>query len=343
MTRGALVTTVTLVLLMGSSAADLRAFLHAAAAAYLKNIAAIATVAGRDTTYDYYERLREDADALDDPEVPPGYTQAEWSQTVTNVAALDLSLATQLLEKRYVPMASIHGLGEAFVRSSTDGTLQPVAVYVPASYKPGNAAPLVVFLHGRPQSESQLIAPPYIAEIAERTGAIVVAPWGRGYYDFRRSAQDVYDVARAARDAFTIDRRKEFLAGYSMGGFAVYEVAQAHPDEWSAVMSIAGALLGSDAQHVVGLMARTPFYVLTGARDDSIPTQYPSATAGYLRSAGLAVSFYSLPGGTHRLVTLLPILTQAWSDMVHGVVRAPPESFGSLTLPGVIPTLTLRP
>src|SRR5579862_2869033 len=343
MTRGGLVTTVTLVLLMGSSAADLRASLRTAADAYLKNIAAIAPVAGRDTTYDYYERLRDDADALEDPEVPPGYTAGEWSQTASNVATLDLSLTTQFLEKRYVPMASIHGLGEALVRSSKDGTLQPVAVYVPARYQPGTPAPLVIFLHGRPQSESQLLAPPYIAEIAERTGAIVVAPWGRGYYDFRRSTQDVYDAARAARDAFTIDRRKEFLAGYSMGGFAVYEVAAAHPDEWSAVMSIAGALLGSDAQHVISVMSRTAFYVLTGAQDDSIPTRYPSATAGFLRSAGLAVSFYSLPGGTHRLITLLPILAQAWSDMLHGVVRAPPESFGNLTLPGVIPTLTLRP
>lgn len=343
MTRGALVTVVTLVLLMGSSAVGLRASLRGAAAAYLANIAAIALVAGRDTTYDYYERLREDADALDDSEIPSGYTADQWSQTVGNVAALDLSLATQLIEKRYVSMASIHGFGEALVRSSIDGTMQPVAVYVPASYEPGKPAPLVVFLHGRPQSESQLLAPPYIAEVAERSGAIVVAPWGRGYYDFRRSTPDVYDAARAARDAFTIDRRKEFLAGYSMGGFAVYEVAAAHPDEWSAVMSVAGALLGSDAQRVVTLMPRTPFYVLTGSQDDSIPTQYPSATAAFLRSAGLGVSFYSLPGGTHRLVTLLPILVQAWNDMLHGVVRAPPASFGDLKLPGVIPTLTLRP
>jgi acetyl esterase/lipase len=343
MTRGALVTTVTLVLLMGSSAADLRVSLRSVAAAYLNDIASIAPIAGRETTFDYYERLRDDEQTLDDPEIPTGYTSAQWSQTVSNFATLDLSLATQLLAKRYASIASIRGLGEALVRSSKDGTMQPVAVYVPRGYEPGKPAPLIVFLHGRPQPESQLLAPPFVAQLADTTGAIVVAPWGRGYYDFRQSSQDVYDAARAARDAFTIDPRKVFLAGYSMGGFAVYEVAALHPDVWSAVMSIAGALLGSDAEHVVSAMPRTPFYVLTGAADDSIPTQYPMATAGFLRSAGIEVSFYSLQGGTHRLITLLPILAQAWNDMLHGVIRAPPESFGMMKLPGAVPTMSLRP
>jgi acetyl esterase/lipase len=90
-------------------------------------------------------------------------------------------------------------------------------------------------------------------------------------------------------------------------------------------------------------MPRTPFYVLTGTRDDSIPTQYPTATAGFLQSAGIQVSFYSLAGGTHRLITLLPILTQAWGDMLHGVVRAPPVSFGDLKLPAMVPTMSLKP
>jgi dienelactone hydrolase len=123
----------------------------------------------------------------------------------------------------------------------------------------------------------------------------------------------------------------------------VYEVAAVHPDEWSAVMSIAGALLGSNAQRVVAAIPRTPVYVLTGTQDDSIPTQYPAATAAFLHSSGIEVSFYSLPGGTHRLITLLPILTQAWSDMLHGVVRAPPESFAGMALPGAIPTMSLKP
>jgi dienelactone hydrolase len=343
MTRDALVGTAALVLLLGSSAGDLRVSLHATAATYLAKIASIAPVAGRDTTYDYYERLHDDFDTLGDSSVPQGYAAAEWSQTMARTASLDISLAEQLIGSSFTAMGSIHGLGEAFVRSSKDGTMQPVAVYVPQTYNAAKPAPLIVWLHGHPQSETQLLAPPYIAQLAERTGTIVIAPWGRGYYDFRGSASDVYDALATATRTFTIDPRRRFLAGYSMGGFSVFEVAPVHPNEWSAVMSVAGALLGSDSARIVALMPRTPFYILTGSDDDSIPTRFPTATAGYLQSAGVDVSFYSQPGGIHRLVTLLPILTQAWNDMLGQVLRPPPATLGNVTLPATMPTNPLRP
>jgi dienelactone hydrolase len=342
MTRGALVTAA-LTLLLGSSADDLRVSLRNTAASYLANIAKIGAIAGRDTTFDYYERLNDDADLLGDSSVPQGYTAGQWSEVVHRIASLDISLATQLLQGSYESMASVRGVGETFVRSSRDATMQPVAVYVPSTYAPGRPAPLIVLLHGHPQSETELLAPPYIARLAEQTGTIVVAPWGRGYYDFRGSIGDVYDALHAAERAFSIDPRRRFLAGYSMGGFSVFEVAPAHADEWSAVMCIAGALLGSDAGRVVASMRTKPFYVLTGSADDSIPTQYPTVTAAFLQSAGMDVSFYSQPGGIHRLVTLLPILTLAWNDMLHQIVRSPPPASGSVTLPSSIPMGALKP
>ncbi|HEY6450165.1 MAG TPA: hypothetical protein VIX60_05740, partial [Candidatus Cybelea sp.] len=218
MTRGALVGTAALTLLLGSSAlpgssaGDLRVSLQATAAAYRANMVSIARLAGRDTTYDYYERLLDDVELLDDQSVPAGYTAAQWSQTTRRIASLDLSLASQLLEGSASSISSIRGLGEVLVRSSRDDTLQPVALYVPSSYAPDRPAPLIVMLHGHPQSETALLAPPYIAQIAEQTGTIIVAPWGRGYYDFRGSDSDVYDALHAATRAFAIDARKKFLA-----------------------------------------------------------------------------------------------------------------------------------
>jgi pimeloyl-ACP methyl ester carboxylesterase len=331
------------VLLLGGGQSGLQASLRATAANYLADIGAIAPVAGRDTTYDYYERLHDDSATLADPAVPQGYTPDEWAQTVERTASLDLSLAQQLIDRNYSPMQAVRGLGEVLIRSSADGTMQPAAVYVPKTYAPNKRAPLVVLLHGHPQSETALLAPPYLEHLAERTGTIVIAPWGRGYYDFRGSVSDVYDALREATRAFAIDPRKRYLAGYSMGGFSVFEVAPVHPDDWSAVMCIAGALLGSDASRVVTMMRRTPFYVLTGVADDSIPTQYPTATAAFLQSSGLDVSFYSEPGGTHRLVTILPILTQAWSDMLAEIVRRPPPRLGNVVLPTNFPTSSLKP
>ncbi len=117
MTRGALVGTAALTLLLGgsalqeSSAGDLRVSLQATAAAYRANMVSIARLAGRDTTYDYYERLLDDLDLLDDQSIPTGYTVEQWSQTIRRIASLDLSLARQLLEGSASSISSIRGLG----------------------------------------------------------------------------------------------------------------------------------------------------------------------------------------------------------------------------------------
>ncbi len=343
MTGAKLVSIAALVLLLGSSPGDLRATLKETAATYFAQISTVAPIAGRDTTYDYYERLVDDGDRLEMTDVPQGYTREQWTQLAETTANLDLSLAQQLLAGKYRSMASVRGFGEVLLRSSVDGTMQPVAVYVPSTYSPDKPAPLIVMLHGHPQPETSLMTPFFIPQLAERSGAILIAPWGHGYYDYRGSQAEVYDAVQAATQAFTIDPRKHYLTGYSMGGFSVFVVAPVHPDEWAAVMCISGGLLGSDSRKVVTYMRTKPFYVLTGTEDDSIPTYFPTTTAAYLQNAGFNVSFYSQTGGTHRLVTLLPILTQAWTDMLQGVVRAPPASFGSVVLPATIPQSALKP
>ncbi len=322
--------------LLGAGPGDAGATLQATAAAYYAQAPQIARVTGRDTTMDYYQRLFDDMDLLKAP-LPDDYTPAMWQHFLTSITQLDLSLAHQLMDQSYQPMATIRGLGETLIRASKDGTMQPVAVYVPTTYVPGRAAPLVVFLHGHPQSETALIAPAFIDDLAERTGTIIVAPYGRGYYDFQGSESDVYDALAAAKQAFTIDPRKRYLAGYSMGGFSVYLVAPIHPNDWSAVMSIAGALLGSRSYMVTAMLPTTPFYILTGSLDDNIPTQYPTTTAVFLRNAGIPVTFYSDPKATHRLSTLRPIMEQAWSDMEAGIVRTPWSLTSAGPLLGVPP------
>lgn len=343
MVRGYLALLAACTFLLGASNGnDLARELKQTAAAYNAHIAAIAPIAGRDTTWDYYERLSDDAQLLEGP-VPAGYAQDDWSHFITHSSQLDISLATQLLQRKYQPIASIRGLGETLLLSSKDGTMQPVAVYVPSTYDPSRASPLMVFLHGRLQPETQLLAQPFIEQLAEAHRMILIAPWGRGYYNYRGSREDVYGALDAAEQAFNVDSHKRYLAGYSMGGFAVFEIAPVRPTAWAAVMSISGGLLGSDSSRVVTMMRGTPFYVLTGSEDQSVPTYFPSSSANYLHTMGMDVSFYSQPGGTHRLFSLLPILTLAWNDMLTQIVRAPPVVFSDLQLPSVMPMVILKP
>jgi dienelactone hydrolase len=189
-------------------------------------------------------------------------------------------------------------------------------------------------LHGNQQAESHLLAPAYLQGLAERTGTVVVAPYARGAYDFRGVESDVDDAYQAALRAFAIDVHKRYLAGYSMGGFSVFRLAPLHPAEWSAVLSIAGSLLQSRSGRLLSAMPENVrYYIVTGSRDDNVPTVWPAATAIFLRDAGRPVSFYSQLDGTHGLFSLEPALAQAWSDMERGIVRAPSGLTGAPNLP----------
>jgi dienelactone hydrolase len=286
---------------------------------------------------DYYDRLLDDAASLDE-RAPKRYPAELWQAGIRDASRLDLSLATQLLENSYRPMAAIRGLGETFVRSSKDGTMQPVAVYVPTAYSARTAAPLIVFLHGNQQAESHLLASPYLETLAERTGTIVIAPYGRGAYDFAGAESDVYDAYAAADRAFAIDARKRYLAGYSMGGFSAFRLATMRPDDWSAIMSVAGSLLQSRSGRLLTTMPQNVrYYIVTGFRDDNVPTLWPTATAIFLRDAGRPVSFYLQLDGTHALFTLAPALTRAWNDMERGIVRSPSGLTGAPALPEASP------
>jgi dienelactone hydrolase len=313
-------------------------------ASYDAAIARIAHTTGNDTAFDYAQRLMDDIESLNNPTGPlPGYDAAARSSMLENISTLDVSLAQQLLDGRYRTLGDIRGLGETLLRSSADGTMQPVAVYVPSSYVPSKRTPLVVFLHGRPQSETQLLSKPDITAIANETGSIVIAPYGRAYYNFRGSAlADVYDAVDAARHAFNIDPRRRYLAGYSMGGFSIFEVAPKHAADWTAIMCISGGLLETDALAVLQTLHPVPLYVLTGSNDASIPTEFTTESAGYLRYTGEPVSFYSQPGGQHYLETLRPILERAWNDMLGGIVREPPPNFAGTAAPPQLP-MGLKP
>jgi predicted esterase len=307
--------------LLGSAPTDVRATLQTVAAQYYAGAPAIAKITGRDTTMDYYQRLLDDL-ATQDTTPPPNYDAAMYYANMRELTRLDLSLATQLLQASYHPLSSIRGLDETFVKSSVDGTMQPVAVYVPSTYVPGKATPVVVFLHGRGETETSLLGPQFVQNLAERSGAILIAPYGRGYFAFNGAESDVYDALAAVQSAFSIDVRKRFLAGFSMGGFAVYHIASMKPQQWSGVMSISGSLIDTEGGDVARSLHATPVYVVTGRLDDTVPCSTSTAAAAYLRSNGVPVSYYMQPSGIHRLSSLLPMLTEAWTDMMAGVVRS---------------------
>jgi len=325
-----------------ASSADLPSALQSAIGRYMRSIVALSHRTGDEQAYDYANRLNDDLAALAAP-VPYGYTALEYRSMCEQTARADLGLVDQLLDGTITPIRAQSGMQSVFLTSSADATLQPVAFYVPA--RAAVPMPMVVLLHGRPQTETQLLSNALLQRLAESTGSLLVAPYGRGYYDYRGVAlRDVDDAIDAALKHFNIDPRRQYLAGYSMGGFSVFEVAPKRRNFWAAVLCVSGALLGSDAATVTGMLARTPFYFVTGTDDESIPSQYTVASAMYLKRFDLPVSLYTQPKGQHRLVTLTAALERAWQDMHSGTVRSyTADARAQPVLPLTIPSVSLKP
>ena len=294
---------------------------------------------GEDQAEALGSRLADDLDAFNDPTIIQGYTKAAYEERLRSVATLDASIVDQVLSGTPLPLAGVRGLAERLLKSTVDGTWQPVAIYVPSQLKPDPT--LVVLLHGQPQTETNLLGAPYFQTLADSTNSIVAAPWGRGHYDFFGVASDdVYQTADDVAAAYGIDRHRIYLAGYSMGGFSVFKIGPTHGDEWHAVLCIAGSVLNSEAASVLKAWKNTPIYVVNGKLDQSIPPMYGEMTAIWLAGSGIPTGFYQEPKGTHFIPTLMPSLTQAWRDMIAGVVRNTPavSQDGQDSLPGSLVT-----
>jgi predicted peptidase len=162
----------------------------------------------------------------------------------------------------------------------------------PNSETPGERYPLVLYLHGAGERGGDNIAhlkylPAWMAtEWRARFPCYLLAPqrpagawwievdWSgpRG-----RMARDIGGRLRAIVAAmdeliaeFPIDRRRQYVTGISMGGFATWDVAIRFPGLFAAMVPICG---GGDPEQV-GVLARMPVWCFHGERDDIVPAAH---------------------------------------------------------------------
>ena len=282
-------------------------------------------------------RLDEDVAELDRFPSPTVMSAQDYAEAIALDIKMTASVVDQLATGTYHDLASARGVDEVLVKSPADGTMQPLAVYVPATYAPDRHYSLVVLLHGRGESESAILAVKWFRQLADRTNTIVVAPYGRGDSLYEDPAPiDVYAALDAASRAFNADPHRTFLAGYSMGGYGVYQIGPQHVDRWAAFLAIAGGPTNRDRQAVLTNFVGKSVYVVSGLRDDVIPNSYMRAGAQMLRQAGIATGYYEQADGTHNLYTIFPAIERAWSDMLAGV-----QPHNSIPAPGSVSNQTI--
>ena len=266
-------------------------------------------------------------------------TTADSLEAIDLAATLDASLVEQMVSGIYLKPGDVRGAAELIVPSSADKTLQPVALYVPTSYTPARLAPVILMLHGQGQTESQLLATPFLRALAEQTGSIFAAPYARGDQVFDTPGiTDVYDALALLQASLRVDHRRVYLCGYSLGGFGVFIVAPQHAQDWTALLAVAGTLTNDDKTNVVRAMAGKQVFLVIGADDPLVKAEYVRGAAAYLTVNGVETGFYEQPGGLHSLQSLQPAVERAWRDMFSGVRNVAP----TIDLPSPQPMASKR-
>jgi predicted esterase len=241
-------------------------------------------------------------------------------EAILHLAELDAALIDQLANQTYVTLGAIRGASPALLPAiGPQKRPYVLAVYVPPAAA-AKSAPLIFFLHGKGQNEADVIATPLVRSLADSTGSIVVAPYAGGD-DMLSDANiaDLYQALDEVENSMHVDRRRVYLAGDSLGGFAAFKALAKSPDRWTATLVIEGAVAETDSEAVAGRVRGKSIYLVAGGNDQSVAAVYVRQLASWLRTHGAVVTYYEQPDANHTLQSVAPAASKAWQDMLAGI------------------------
>jgi poly(hydroxyalkanoate) depolymerase family esterase len=123
-------------------------------------------------------------------------------------------------------------------------------LFVPTSYSAGNAAPLVVMLHGCTQNGDGFATSTGMNVVAEEKGFLVAYPvqpssanasscwnWFLPAHQARGAGEpaSLAGVVTHVKSQYTIDNAKVYLAGFSAGGGMASIMGATYPDVFAAI------------------------------------------------------------------------------------------------------------
>lgn len=125
--------------------------------------------------------------------------------------------------------------------------VQPYAVYVPTTYKPGTPTPLTWVLHSLEVNYNQYGAldPDLLQQLCQDRNSICATTEGfgpAGWY-YNEAETDFWQVWRSLAQGFTLDPSRTVISGYSMGGWASYKLAFEHPDDFAGALVLDGPVI----------------------------------------------------------------------------------------------------
>lgn len=202
-----------------------------------------------------------------------------------------------------------------------NGTVLPYRLHLPDDYDTDKKYPVLLFLHGSGERGSD-----NYKQIASNVGiinriinstdsacdCIIIAPqcadgyqwantpWGNGSYNQSEIAISKYlasamELLEHIQDTFSVDNRRLYVTGLSMGGYGTWDIITRYPDIFAAALPVCGAGDPSKAE-LIKDMAIWSFH---GSADDIVPVMGTREMVHALEQSGSSVIYTEYDGVNH--------------------------------------------
>jgi predicted peptidase len=233
-------------------------------------------------------------------------------------------LSTLLMALAFQVVAQHRELYEKQLFIQNEDTL-PCRILTPSNFKPGTKYPLVVFLHGMGErgddNEKQLTwGSEFFLDSLNRTKypAVVVFPqcpgnavWATYSHDntkdstrmrfypdspLTRPSKLLLNFVDTLIAAGTIDPKRIYIGGLSMGGIGTFNILRTRPNLFAAAFAICG---GSDPEIVKQFRNNLPVWVFHGANDQTVPVSNSRLVVNTMKKISTKVKYTEYPGVGH--------------------------------------------
>ena len=200
----------------------------------------------------------------------------------------------------------------------TDATL-PYRLYVPFNYDPQKTYPILLNLHGAGLRGNDNERPlGFIDEAMKNPNlnadeCIIFFPqcpadekwvdtsWSLGSYSLDNTPESnemkaVMELLGLLRQRYSVDEKRIYVMGFSMGGFGTWNALMNHPDVFAAGVAMCGAGDPTKAE----ILKDIPIWAIHGALDLSVPVQGSRDMAAALEAVNAPDFHYTeIPTAEH--------------------------------------------
>jgi len=200
----------------------------------------------------------------------------------------------------------------------TDATL-PYRLYVPFNYDPQKEYPILLNLHGaglrgtdndRPlnfideaMKNPNLTADECIILFPQCPGdeKWVDASWSLGSYSLDNTPESnemkaVMQLLDQLQEKYSVDEKRIYVMGFSMGGYGTWNALMNHPDVFAAGVPMCGAGDPTKAE----ILKNIPIWAVHGGLDPTVPVQGSRDMAEALEAVGATDFHYTeIPTAEH--------------------------------------------